>query len=146
MAIEVAFHPDTFDAFFAPVDVKHPGLSDLLKREFHRYIESRRQIIPSIFGRDVPYTQPSHALQACLMHIHIKIPPATFPQNTPQHDRMCKRGCPRDDAALVYVPGELYEDRHLVLAFLWPDAHGKARDNRSMGYLARLAREWRDVN
>lgn len=80
MPVEVSFHPETFEEFFLPVDAKHPGLSEVLKSEFLRYIESRRQLIPSIFGRDVPYTQPPLAFQACLMHIHICIPPALFPK------------------------------------------------------------------
>jgi len=80
------------------------------------------------------------------MHIHICIPPALFPKNVPQHDRVCKMGRPGDDAALIYVQGELYEDRYLILAFLWPDAHTKARDISTMQYLARLAKEWRDNN
>ncbi|MCO7536315.1 type II toxin-antitoxin system YafO family toxin [Pseudomonas asiatica] len=146
MPVEVSFHPETFEEFFLPVDAKHPGLSEVLKSEFLRYMESRRQLIPSIFGRDVPYTQPPLAFQACLMHIHICIPPALFPKNVPQHDRVCKMGRPGDDAALIYVQGELYEDRYLILAFLWPDAHTKARDISTMQYLARLAKEWRDNN
>lgn len=60
MPVEVSFHPETFEEFFLPVDAKHPGLSEVLKSEFLRYIESRRQLIPSIFGRDVPYTQPGY--------------------------------------------------------------------------------------
>ncbi|WP_110631481.1 type II toxin-antitoxin system YafO family toxin [Pseudomonas sp. CC120222-01a] len=146
MSIEVAFHPETFEAFFAPIDAKHPGLSGRLKSEFQRYIESGRQSIPSVFGRDVPYTQPPLALQACMMHIHIRIPPAVFPRNVPQRDRVCKAGKPGEDAALLYVPGELYEDRYLLLAFFWPDAHNKARDDTAMRYLARLAKEWREAN
>ncbi|MFJ4066351.1 type II toxin-antitoxin system YafO family toxin [Pseudomonas sp. NPDC089996] len=146
MSIEVAFHPGTYEAFFAPLDAKYPDLSGRLKSEFERYIESERHSIPSIFGRDVPYTQPPLALQACMMHIHIRIPPAVFPKNVPQRDRVCKNGKPGEDAALIYVPGELYEDRYLLLAFLWPDAHAKARDVSAMRHLARLAKEWRDLN
>ncbi|GLO53958.1 hypothetical protein PPUN110474_53630 [Pseudomonas putida] len=37
-------------------------------------------------------------------------------------------------------------DTILILAFLWPDAHTKARDISTMQYLARLAKEWRDNN
>ncbi|MEE1922413.1 type II toxin-antitoxin system YafO family toxin [Pseudomonas sp. 148P] len=146
MAFEVSFHPETFEVFFLPVDARYPGLSETLKAEFIRYIESDRLHIPAIFGRDAPYTQPASALQACLMHIHVRIPPARFRQGVAQRDRVCRKGRPGEDAALVYVPGELYENRILILAFLWPDAHGKARDREIMRYLSRLANEWRSQN
>lgn len=146
MTVEVSFHPGTYGEFFAPVDEKHSGLSATLSSEFRRYVESNRQVIPSIFGRDVPYTQPPLALQACMMHIHIRIPPDSFPNGVAQCDRVCRKGKPREDAALIYVPGELYENRYLILAFFWPDAHTKARDRAGMRYLARLAKDWRDNN
>ncbi|SED31923.1 mRNA interferase YafO [Pseudomonas mohnii] len=146
MAVEVYFHTGTFTEFFHPIDLKHPGLSTILKSEFTRYIESGREVLPSIFGKDTAYMQPPQAVQACLMHIHIKIPPAQFPENLPRNQRTCSRGKPNEDAALVYVPGELEEDRYLILAFLWPDAHGKSRDRATMKYLARLAKDWRDRN
>jgi mRNA interferase YafO len=146
MAVEVFFHQGTFAEFFQPINLKHPGLSDVLKSEFVRYIESDRTDLPSIFGKDSAYMQPPQAVQACLMHIHIKIPPAEFPKNLPGHQRTCARGKPGEDAALVYVPGELEEDRYLILAFLWPDAHGRSRDRATMKYLSRLAKDWRDKN
>ena len=146
MMVEVSFHPTTFGEFFSPVNDRHPGISDLLLGEFRRYVESNRQSIPSIFGRDVPYTQPPLALQSCLMHIHIRIPPNSFPKGVPQRDRVCKFGKPGDDAALVYVPGELYENRFLILALFWPDAHTNARDRSAMRYLARIAKDWRENN
>ncbi|MBD8597097.1 type II toxin-antitoxin system YafO family toxin [Pseudomonas sp. CFBP 8772] len=146
MEVEVEFHKGTFAEFFEPVELKHARLSEILKTEFTEYVRSGRMRTPSIFGRDAPYTQPPQALQACLMHIHIKIPPARFPQGVAQHDRCCPRNRPGEDAALVYVPGELEEHRFLLLAFLWPDAHGRARDRNTMKYLARLARDWRDKN
>jgi mRNA interferase YafO len=80
------------------------------------------------------------------MHIHIKIPPAKFAPNLSRHLRKCSMGKPREDAALVYVPGELEEGRYLLLAFLWPDAHAKSRDRTTMRYLARIAQDWRDKN
>lgn len=146
MAVEVEFHKGTFEEFFAPVEQKHPGLAAILKNEFTDYVESGRQRTPSIFGRDAPYTQPPQALQACLMHIHVKIPPARFPKGVAQHDRTCQKNKPGEDAALVYVPGELEENRYLLLAFLWPDAHGRARDRMTMKYLSRMAKDWRDRN
>lgn len=146
MPIQIDFHPGTFQEFFMPVDQTHPGLSSTLKSEFERYIVSDRLEIPVIFGRDAPYTQPSQALDACLMHIHVRIPPAKFRPNTPQRDRVCRTGRPGEDAALVYAQGELYEDRYLILAFLWPDAHGKSRDRDVMKYLCRAALEWRSNN
>lgn len=146
MTVEVFFHKRTFSEFFEPVDLKHPGLSSTLKSEFTRYLESDRVMLPSIFGKDDCYMQPPQAAQACLMHIHIKIPPACFPKNLPRHQRKCAKGRPGEDAALVYVPGEMEENRFLLLAFFWPDAHAKSRDRTTMRYLARLAQDWRDQN
>jgi mRNA interferase YafO len=100
MTVEVFFHKRTFSEFFEPVDLKHPGLSSTLKSEFTRYVESDRVMLPSIFGKDDCYMQPPQAAQACLMHIHIKIPPAYFPKNLPRHQRKCAKGRPGEDAAL----------------------------------------------
>lgn len=146
MTVEVDFHPGTFEEFFRPIEVKYPGLADGLKSEFKRYISSDRLQIPEIFGRDAPYTQPPQALDACLMHIHVRIPPAKFRKDTPQRDRVCQKGRPGQDATLVYTQGELYENRFLILAFFWPDAHGKARDRQAMKHLSRVALDWRSKN
>lgn len=145
MPVEVSFHDETFEKFFKPVDQSYPGLSDDLRRDFIRYIESDRESIPDYFGRDVPYLQPELAAQVHLMHIHILIKPDTFPRRKTQLDRVCPRD-PQRDAALVYVQGELEENRYCLLAFFWPDAHGKARDKGAMNYLARLAKRFRDEN
>lgn len=146
MAVEVLFHKGTFAEFFEPIDIMHPGLSSILQSEFTRYMASDRTSLPSIFGKDDAYMQPPQAVRACLMHIHIKIPPARFPANLPRQQRKCPRGIPGEDAALIYVPGELEEHRYLLLALLWPDAHGKARDRTIMRYLSRIATDWRDKN
>ncbi len=146
MTVEVTFNPVAFAEFFAPVDAQYPGLSAQLLDDFRRYIESNRLATPRYFGRDAPYTQPAEALRACLMHIHIKLPPGSFPQDRAQYHRVCLPGRPGEDAALVYVQGELYEDRYQLLAFLWPDAHGQARQRDLMRYLARLAEQFRDEN
>jgi mRNA interferase YafO len=146
MAVEVFWHKGTFSEFFAPADVQHPGLSSILRSEFLRYVESDRFYLPSIFGKDDAYMQPPQAVQACLMHIHIKIPPARFPAGVPRQQRKCALGRPGEDAALIYVPGELEENRYLLLAFLWPNAHDKSRDRTIMRYLSRIALDWRDKN
>ncbi|MEE4652806.1 type II toxin-antitoxin system YafO family toxin [Pseudomonas viridiflava] len=146
MAVEVFWHEGTYAELFGPVEAKHPGLSAILKSEFTRYMESDRVSLPSIFGKDDAYMQPAQAAQACLMHIHIKIPPARFPPGLPRQERKCRRGKPGEDAALVYVPGELEESRFLLLAFLWPDAHRKSRERATMRYLSSIASKWRDQN
>ncbi|WP_312480751.1 type II toxin-antitoxin system YafO family toxin [Stutzerimonas nitrititolerans] len=63
-----------------------------------------------------------------------------------QPDRKCRKGAPHKDAALVYVRGELEESKYCILGVLYPDAHAKARADKIMRYLARLAKEWRDEN
>lgn len=146
MTVEVTFNPVAFAEFFAPVDAQYPGLSAQLLEDFRQYIQSNRLAPPHHFGRDAPYTQPAEALRACLMHIHIKLPPGSFPQDRAQYYRTCQTGHPGEDAALVYVQGELYEERYQLLAFLWPDAHGKARQSDVMRYLARLAEGFRAEN
>lgn len=146
MAVDVSFNPETFAELFAPIDEKFPGLSSRLKADFTRYIESDRCCIPEYFGRDAPYTQPQEASSAQLMHIHIKLPPGRFPQDRAQYHRVCRLGRPGEDAALVYVQGELEEDSYQLLAFLWPDAHGKARGKELMRTLARLGRAFRDAH
>ncbi|MNE94220.1 mRNA interferase YafO [compost metagenome] len=77
------------------------------------------------------------------MHIHIAIPPTKFPTNRPQADRKCPMD-PRTDAALVYTQGLYDEDRYSLLAMLYPEAHGKARDRQIMNYLVDVAKRFRN--
>lgn len=142
--ITVEFHPDT-EQYFQACEAAHPGLCAALQRDFERYIASDRDDIPERFGRDAPYTQPHSALKAGLMHIHICLPPATFPRGRVQSYRTCPDGQPDRDAALVYVQGLFDENRYCLLAVLYPDAHGMARDRGTMNFLARLAQEYRDT-
>ncbi|WP_268747313.1 type II toxin-antitoxin system YafO family toxin [Pseudomonas brassicacearum] len=47
---------------------------------------------------------------------------------------------------LVYVQGELYEDRYMILAFFAPDTHDKAKVDAVMTRLGILAKKFRDEN
>lgn len=143
-AISVEFHPTSYKEFFADVLVNFPGLDEEILRAFENY--KTTGVATGRIGRDAPYVRPEAAFQAKLMHIHIKLPPGEFPPNLPQIDRVCRRGAPHRDAALVYVRGELEENRYCLLAFLHPDGHAKAREEKLMRYLARLAQKFRDEN
>lgn len=146
MSCSVEFNPSTFDEFFRPIDLKFPGLSESIARDFKSYIDSNRMNPPLYFGRDAPYTQPQAALDAHLSHIHIKLPPGAFRQDVAQYHRTSARKKPGEDAALVYVQGELEEDSFQILAFFYPDAHGVARNPAVMKYLSKLAKAWRDCH
>lgn len=141
--IEVAFHPET-EHYFDSIDTTFPGFKQELLESFTDYIASGREVVPDCFGNDAPYTQPYGAFRAGLMHIHIAVPPTTLPRKRPQADRKCPMNAPDQDAALVYVQGELEEDHYCLLAILYPDAHQRASDNRTIPYLARLAQDFKD--
>ncbi|OLU31465.1 hypothetical protein BVH03_08305 [Pseudomonas sp. PA15(2017)] len=142
--VTVGFHIATYDEFFAKPLTLFPTLAQDLLGDFLRY--KGDGVLPSYFGCDVPYTQPQLAYNARLMHIHLCLPPDFFPPNLPQFDRKCRKGAPNKDAALVYVGGELDEDKYCLLGVLYPDAHSRAREEKVMRYLARLAKEFRDLN
>lgn len=142
--VTVEFHPDTYDEFFAVSLANYPGLAEDLRKDFLLYKSEDK--LPSYFGCDVPYTQPQLAFIAHLMHIHLCLPPDFFPPNLPQFDRKCRKGAPDKDAALVYVRGEMEENRYCLIGVLYPDAHSKARQEKIMRYLARLAKKFRDEN
>lgn len=137
-------HPDTYRDFFLEVLKDYPGLDSALLKDFATYKQTG---IPSDrFGRDAPYVWPVAAFSANLMHIHLKLPPDRFPKNLPQIDRVCRKGAPQKDAALVYVRAELEEHRYCLLAVLYPDGHAKAREEKLMRYLSRLGQQFRDEN
>ncbi|MGN8247699.1 type II toxin-antitoxin system YafO family toxin [Pseudomonas sp. SMV7] len=142
--ITAVYHPETYAEFFSQPLKDFPSLADNLLADFINYKSGRG--LPSYFGCDVPYTQPHLAYTAQLMHIHLQLPPHAFPEGVPQFDRKCKKGQPQNDAALVYVRGELEENRYCILGVLHPDAHAKARSEKIMRYLARLAKKFRDEN
>lgn len=143
--VDVVVHPGTYQ-YFSACERDFPGLLEHLKSDFRIYMRTDGEMLPRRFGRDVPYTQPPKAITAQLMHIHICLPPREFSRNIPQFDRRCRLGEPERDAALVYVQGLMNEDIYCLLALLYPEAHGKARDRNIMNYLARLAEEFREQN
>ncbi|WP_134677515.1 type II toxin-antitoxin system YafO family toxin [Ectopseudomonas khazarica] len=143
-SVTVEFHHLSFKEFFSDPLAAYPTLAEDLARDFRIYKEAG--VLPSYFGCDVPYLQPQLAFNVNLMHIHLCLPPDTFPANLPQPDRKCRKGAPHKDAALIYVRGELEEDKYCILGVLYPDAHAKARVDKTMRYLARLAKEFRDEN
>lgn len=142
--ITAVYHPETYSEFFEEPLKDFPTLAENLKADFVLY--KTRGDLPSYFGCDVPYIQPHLAFTTQLMHIHLQLPPNSFPAGLPQFDRKCKKGQPQNDAALVYVRGELEENRYCILGVLHPDAHAKARSEKIMRYLARLAKKFRDEN
>lgn len=144
MDFEISINSATRKEFFDDVFLRHPTLEASIADDFYRYKATGE--LPSYFGTDVSYTEPHAALKSGIMHIHLKFPPGSFPDKKPQSDRKCRVGDPDNDAALVYVQGELYENRYSLLAILNPDAHGKARDPRIMSYLCSVAQDFRDNN
>ncbi|WP_417339136.1 type II toxin-antitoxin system YafO family toxin [Halomonas kashgarensis] len=92
------FHSET-EHYFDSIDATFPGFK--LLESFTDYIASGRDVVPDCFGNDAPYTQPYGAFRAGLMHIHIAVPPTTFPKKRPQADRKCPMNAPDQDAALV---------------------------------------------
>lgn len=144
MAVIVEFNPETYDVLFKDVLKDYPDLLNNLTADFTRYTETSRCEIPNYFGRDAAYVNPHGAITAGLMHIHIALPPAEFPQKRPQHDRVCRKGAPDKDAALVYTQGLYDEDRYSLIALLHPDAHSKARERNIMNYLIDVANRFRD--
>jgi mRNA interferase YafO len=145
MTITVEYSSDTYDDLFKDVLDQYPKLEKNLLEDFRTYIASNRNLLPDYFGRDTSYTQPYEAFIACLMHIHIAIPPLVFPKNKPQYDRTCP-GDPAKDAALVYVNGLLDEDHYVLIALLHPGAHSKARNEKVMKRLAAVAKDFRDTH
>lgn len=143
MEFEISINSETRKDFFDATFLKHPTLEASIVEDFRRYKENGE--LPSYFGTDVAYTEPHAALKSGIMHIHIKFPPGSFPANRPQSDRKCLKGDPENDAALVYVQGELYENRYSLLAILNP-AHEQARDPSIMSPLCQIAQNFRDSN
>ncbi|TPD93606.1 hypothetical protein FJP68_14555 [Pantoea vagans] len=142
--IEVSINPNTKENFFSEVFLRFPELETSILQDFQRYKATGE--LPNYFGRDVAYTQPHSAFRSGLMHIHLCLPPNSFPKKRPQSDRVCKRDDPEQDACLVYVQGELYEDRYSLIAIMHPNAHEMARQHDVMSYLSRVAQEFRDNN
>lgn len=146
MGIEVSIHPSTRVELFDDVLRDYPEIESCLLADFKRYIETQGDVIPNYFGCDQPYSEPSAARSGQLRHIHIALPPQVFNENVAQCYRKCSKEKPELDAALVYVQGEYYEDRYMILAFFAPRAHDKAKVNAVMTRLGLLAKEFRDQN
>ncbi|AUU88772.1 hypothetical protein C2U55_06615 [Enterobacteriaceae bacterium ENNIH3] len=144
MPIEASINPATKAEFFDKVFIDYPKLEASIIDDFIRYKATGQ--LPRYFGRDVAYTEPHGAFKAGLMHIHLCLPPNVFPEKCPQPDRVCKKGAPEKDACLVYVQGELYENKYSLIAIMHPDAHGKARQPKVMSHLARIAQKFKDEN
>lgn len=143
MVVEIELHPD-FEQALSALQHRFPKLRDDLIADFRQYVASSWTQVPEYFGRDSIYTQPFVAMRAKLRHIHIRLPPRSFSPNTSQWDRTAPSNAPDQDAALLYVQHEFDEHRFLILAFLYPDAHGQARQERLMKYLGYEAQIFQD--
>ncbi|NWC26898.1 type II toxin-antitoxin system YafO family toxin [Pseudomonas tolaasii] len=141
----VEFNADTYEELFKPIIQSYPELLVGILSDFKSYIDSDRIELPAYFGCEVAYTQPEEAYKEGLMHIHLAIPPVTFPEDRPRGDRKCPMGDPMKDAALVYAQGLYEEDRYTLIAILHPGAHSKARQRSIMKCLAAAARRFRDM-
>lgn len=142
--IEVTINEQTRNQFFGDLFQKHLDLEAKLLKDFKKYKSGEG--IPSYFGRDVSYVKPYSAEKACLMHIHLKIPPDKFPDDRVQYYRTHKKGNPKKDICLVYVQGLIEDHRYSIIAILHPDAHLKAQDYKFMDELAQIAQKFRDEN
>ena len=144
MAVEVSVNENTKADYFDATFLKFPELEKSILSDFLRYKENDE--LPSYFGCDVAYVEPHAARKCGMMHIHLKLPPSSFPDRRPQADRKCAMNDPENDACLVYVRGDLYEDRYSLIAIFNPDAHGMAQDPKIMNYLSRVAQNFVDSN
>ncbi|MET6581854.1 type II toxin-antitoxin system YafO family toxin [Morganella morganii] len=142
--IEVTINEQARAQFFGGLFQKHQDLESCLINDFKKYKSDG--VVPSYFGRDVAYVQPYSALKACLMHIHLKIPPDKFPSDRVQYYRTHKTDDSENDICLVYTQGLIEDHRYSIIAILHPDAHVKARDYKVMDALAQLAQDFRDNN
>lgn len=144
MVIEASINEHTKAEYFDVTFLKFPDLEKSILDDFIRYKSTGD--VPSYFGCDVAYIKPEGARKSGMMHIHLKLPPAEFPENKPQADRKCAMNDPENDACLVYVQGGLYEDRYSLIAIFNPDAHGMARNPQVMNYLSQIAQHFVDNN
>lgn len=142
--IEVYINEYTRKDFFDEIFLKYPELEIQLINDFKRYKSTGE--LPIYFGRDAPYIRPYSAEKACLMHIHLKIPPDSFPRDRVQYFRTHKQGDPEKDICLVYVQGLIEDHRYSLLAIIHPNAHEKARNYQLMDRLAQVAQKFRDNN
>ncbi|MFF7108915.1 type II toxin-antitoxin system YafO family toxin [Pseudomonas sichuanensis] len=145
MPVQVEIHPD-LRADIKSALANYPFTIDQLKADFAACMESGGLKIPSYMGCDQPYHEPAAARSGQLRHIHIALPPQKFKEKVCQAYRKCDKNLPHLDAALVYVQGELYEDRYMILAFFAPYAHEKAKVEEVMTRLGILAKAYRDAN
>lgn len=139
--VEVIFHPETYERFFKPMESSHPKLMTVLLEDFRRYQVSMRGDLPDYFGYDSEYGSPPE-VAGCLEHIHLRIPPNTFPSNRKQIDRKCRKGDPENDVALVYTRNLMSPNRFCIIGILAPDAHKQSRNMPLMRYLGQLARQF----
>lgn len=142
--VEVEIH-EVFEQALATIHDSFPTLRHNLLSDFERYACSSGTEVPDYFGRDSIYTHPVVAMRAKLRHIHISLPPETFNPQINQADRKVPVGAPDQDAALLYVQHEFFEHRFLIVAFLYPDAHGQARQEKLMRHLGYIAQEFQDT-
>ncbi len=107
-----------------------------LVADFKRYKSTG--ILPSTFGRDVPYDHP-HTLPSVLAEElkHLHLDSDGWPIKLVQWKRT-------SDTHLVYCQGIANTDHYALLAFLSPDAHDQAKNTDIMIKLAKSAGLFRD--
>jgi mRNA interferase YafO len=95
--------------------------------------------IPDRFGRDELYDH-SHTLPIVkaeeVRHIHLADAETVWSPRKIQYNKT-------SDSHLVYCQGALDHDCYLLMVFLAPEAHRKARDNNWMFKLGAMAEQFR---
>jgi len=97
-------------------------------------------VVPSYFGRDVPYDHPSTlplVKSEEVQHIHFGSEEQPFPLNKIQFYRT-------SDVHLVYCKGASNSDTYLLMTILAPDAHDQAKSRNIMYKLANMAEQFRN--
>lgn len=141
--IEVSYNKETFSKYFEPKLSAYPTLGENLIDDFRRHKSGE---LPSYFGKESIYATPFEIIRSQLWHIHLCIPPKTFPAELEQAHRTCLKGDPDNDIALVYTSGEMNLNKYSLIAILCPDAHQTAKNLALIKYLASVAQRFRDIN
>lgn len=88
-------------------------------------------LLPDNFGRDAGYDHPNtpKVVRDHLWHMHLAPADQPFNPDTPQSQRVNRKGDGKCDRILVYTKGFLDENAYMLMAILAPDGHRLQRDH-----------------
>ncbi|KLG23254.1 toxin YafO [Enterobacter roggenkampii] len=135
--MKASWNTESYEKFLAPTFRIKPDWERDLLHDFITLKSSTFGVIPAIFGKDGPYTEPSAVATSGLYHVHLLL--------SKEDRKGSNQRNKTSNSALVYTRHIRVQDVYSLLAIFPVNAHAFGRDPVIMTQLARYAKAFQTL-